>query len=224
MADIKLSGMGIVALNGSVGSLTYTRNKYGDYVKTKPGAPAGSPSLTAWQMNITNLTIIWQTVLTDTERQLWIDASSQRIDDLAMNHTIAGYNLFMSLNLNSILVGGSSFPTPPPYNFVDPIKVQSFVINMALNMFLVVHSQRGTPQTFAIYATKGLPPGRMSTNQTYAYLEPRSAGIPIWNITPAYVSHFGAIVSGLKYFVKCIPISLTSGQRGVPVFASFIAP
>ena len=212
MADILLSGIGVSALSGSVGNTTFTFNAFGAYAKARPGTPAGSSFLTAWNDTVKTVTEVWLSSMTDSDRLPWYQFELRHGDALAFHHKISGFYTFMSCNLNLALVGGAGIIVPPDY--LLPGVFDSLEQSGAYN--IILHSSVVTQ--VAIYATKALSPGRMSNNQIYAYLQHEviAPGANPIDTTTTWNSRFGgAAPSGMKIFFKVQPLDDKSGLRNV---------
>jgi len=216
MADVLLSGIGVSALSGSIGSTTFSFNAFGQYAKARPGTPAGSAYLTAWQALVSGVTGVWETVLTDSQRMEWYRFELTHPDELAFRHKITGFYTFMSCNLNIAIAGGIGITAPPIYNLppcFDSLK-QIAQIDME------IHSSVSTK--VAVYATKELPPGRMSVNQIYFFLQYVLVGpgvTPVSNM-PAWIARTAGAppTPGKKVFFKVQPLDDRTGLRNVPKY------
>lgn len=220
MADVQLSGIGIVDINGSVGQTTFARNYYGIYAKQRIGAPAGSTFLTDWNNEVGSLTAVWTFGMTDTDRQEWYKVSRYKQDAMAQRIRITGFDLFMSVNLNLFLIGGMQTNVPPIYTPAP--QISSFTITTASIVLLKITPDWANMTECAVFVSWGLSPGRMSNTQIYAYI-----GHAPYPFAPNVVyttvnNRVGNLIIGEKRFVKLIPINQTTGQRGQPQYASAI--
>ena len=107
MALVKFGG-GILEMRGSVGGNTFSRNRYGNYVRsrTKPVDPKSTRQLAA-RNNIQALTQSWNASLTEAQRAAWA-LYAENVNVLnALGETISlsGYNMF--IRSNAILLGAS---------------------------------------------------------------------------------------------------------------------
>lgn len=220
MATTKFSGIGVVDLNGSVGNMCFSRNFYGTYAKNKPPQPTGSAFLTAWQTEVASLTNVWEFGMDDMQRAEWYKYALLKQDAMADRNKITGFQLFMSVNLNLFLVLAPQVTAPPISQELPqsgPLAINTLTTTQ-VKLFL-----SDLPDCYgAIYATKPLPPGRMSNNQIYAYILFSFMSIGVIDFSASYITHFGLPVSGQKIFFKCIPISQASGKRGIPQYTSGI--
>jgi|WetSurMetagenome_2_1015567.scaffolds.fasta_scaffold15241_2 hypothetical protein len=222
MADAKFSGVGVVNLNGSIGNMTFARNFYGTYAKTRIGAPAGSTYLTTWNTEVGNLTAIWQNVLTESERAAWYTTYRVKSDSMADRIKITGFQNFMSVNLNLFLIGATGVTAPPadePLTEIAPFSITSFAGGV-----LSVTGTNPVNTECAIYISWAMPVGRMSFNQIYAYIghaNINTAPSAIYSNTNPRV---GVMTSGEKRFVKIVPINQNTGKKGTAYYDSIILP
>lgn len=220
MADVKFSGIGVVAMSGSVGNQTFSRNKYGMYSKNRIGAPAGSIHLSAWQSVVAALQNIWINIMTEHERQSWYIVSLPSEDSISDTHLISGYYLYMQLNLNAFIGFGINIITPP--ELPPSITCPPFQIATLNSTTVILTCAGGIASQFAIYVTGNLSPGRMSNTQIWTHLHGSSGGTGPFDISTAYILRIGAPVPGKKIFFKIVPISAVSFRRGYPFILSGI--
>lgn len=213
MADVLMSGIGVTALSGSIGNTTFSFNAFGQYAKAKPGTPAGSAYLTAWNALVSIIIQMWQTGMTDAQRLEWYKFELNHKDELAFRHRITGFYSFMSCNCNISIAGGVNITAPPPY--VLPRCFDSLNQVGSIDMEIV----SSVPTKVAIYATKLLPAGRMSVNQIYAYLTYAliNPGINPQGLAPLWTARFGGAPPppGQKVFYKVQPLDDRTGLRNV---------
>ncbi len=109
-----LFGSIVVAGSGSIGDVTYSRNRYGYYSKRKKPVPT---SYTPYAQIIIDqritLSRYWKT-LTETQRYLWkVHAELlPRSYDFGQLRTMPAYNMFMSVNFNRWFCGQPITDTP----------------------------------------------------------------------------------------------------------------
>lgn len=220
MADIQLSGIGIVAINGSLGTTTFSRNAYGTYVKTRIGAPAGTVFLADWQTEVGNLTDGWENTLTNDQRKEWLKVRMTCRDTFGNKEVRTGFNLYMSINLNRFAVGQPSLMIPPVDRTIKQTTPPIFVTLNPSTFDITTSNSSGI--RCAIYATKGLPVGRMSNNQIYALVSRGILSSSTFHMITAYTARLGAPIPGTKIFLKIVPIFAASGLRGVAQYTDAI--
>lgn len=220
MADIQLSGIGVVAINGSLGTTTFARNYYGTYAKTRLGMPTPTAYTALWQAEVSSLSAVWQFGFTDADRLLWYSVSRIIRDAFGNVKTLTGYDLYMSVNLNLFLIGIAPVTVPPAESI--PLQIGTPQIVTADTTWIEISLDVPQNTYVAIFVSWGLPPGRMSSNQIYAWCSN-------WLFTGAdqviYTTlggRVGALTTGEKRWIKLVPINDATGTRGVPKFVSAI--
>lgn len=217
------SGIGIVSANGSTGATTFARNYYGNYAKAKLGAPAVvSPALAAWNGVFSFVHAAYE-ALTDIERNEWIKAAANnyyRVNQLAEKKRYTGFHLFMHLNLPLSLIG-SALLSSPPARVIYP-QMKTFNGNIFSPLALTCSFITSFPCQVILYASTQLNAGRMSTNQIYTFMQYTSSGTGGQDLITNYIARFGIPVIGKKIFVRCDPVDVVTGVRGVPWYISGI--
>lgn len=220
MAEVKFSGVGVVDMNGSVGNMTFARNFYGAYAKTRIGAPVATSWLIAWQTEVASLVNVWEFGLSETDRQLWYTVARQKKDSMADTNQITGFDLYMSVNLNLFLAASAPVIAPPAPSPL--IQCGQPVIVSCTPTVFNINVPGHFADTLLFYATKNLPPGRMSFNQIYGFSAPYNNTGGVTNFNAAWNFRFGLRITGHKIFVKFVPINSSTGERGIAQYASVI--
>jgi len=224
MASTLLSGIGVTALSGSIGDTTFTFNEYGAYAKAKAGAPASTAFLADWQAVVASITDLWENTMTDSDRLPWYRVKLLQKNPLAQRRTITGFKAFMRVNLNRAVIGAMAIIIPPAFNApLQPNGISPHILSTtSITIFIRVP---GLSQV-AIYATRPLPPGRMSHNQIWKFMSTGSllAGTTSVNITTEYLTRFPLtpLNIGNKIFLRVQALDDVCGQRSVSKFGSGI--
>lgn len=220
MAKPKFSGIGIVDLQGTTGNITFAKNEFGTYSKPKPGAPAGSSYLDNWRVFQSLLATAWAD-LTDAERTEWDSYKIKRKNSFGETNSITGRSAFFSVNSNRIPIGAGYTSSPPAYKPLSQLSTFEVDFSTPGQLNITVGPFDASLIRVAILASFPLPPTRMSNNQVYAhfFVAPSAA---LYNQFSAYVMRYGTPSIGEKIWFKAIPISIFTGARGVPFFASCI--
>jgi hypothetical protein len=203
-------------LNGSV----FSKNRYGSYVRTKV-SPV-NPQTTAQQavrQRLGNNSSAWRG-LTDAQRLSWINAAPNFpfTDIFGNSQTLSGQALYVKLNNNIIMAGGSAMTTAPTPIGISSMVVTGLVSDVSSTTVTLTISVATVPVGFAlaVFATPQITAGRNYVTNRYRYLGNFTATANDVTLYTAYVAKFGAIVAGMKVFVKAFLISTTTGQAGVP--------
>lgn len=225
MTKVKFSGVGIVAMDGSLGDRTITRNFYGYYAKEKGSGPAvTSPALASWRGVFSFVHAAYE-ALTDIERNEWISAArnpqSWGIDNLTVPRQRTGFHLFMHVNLSLVQFGGGI--TPVPLMPAAPSRLSNFIVtdSSAANLTIQVDTAF-PPDVRLLYAcTPQLNAGRMSYNQIYTFFQNDFGNFSPHQVAVSlvYPARFGVLTPGRKVFFQVVSIS-ASGVRSMPLHCS----
>jgi len=210
-------------LNGSV----FSKNRYGGYVRTK--VTPVNPQTTAQQNARNRLSAnsqAWRG-LTEDQRQAWIAAAANfPFTDIFGNAKIlSGQALYVKLNTNASLVGGTPISDPPLPQALSAIES------------LTVTAADGTPavsiaysiptatlnEKLAIFVTPMITPGRNFVKNEFRFLTSIAAtATSPFNALSDYTALFGAPVADQKLFVRALIINSITGQAGTPLQAQTI--
>lgn len=115
MALILLGGL-VAEARGSVGGITYARNRSGSYARnrTKPVDPNSPPQQIA-KANMSSNVASWQNDLTVAQRKVWDDAAAltPRTNRLGQTIHLTGQNWFIRANQLLLLTGQTAITVPP---------------------------------------------------------------------------------------------------------------
>jgi hypothetical protein len=128
MAKIEF-GNGVLNISGTVDGNTFSRNKYGAYLKRKaiPIQPSSTYQLIirSYMREITNC---WAEILTEDEKKKWNKATVNKKDSLGKSIKISGVPLFVMCN-SMRKISGLEILKNCPVNFNVPEVPASVVIN-----------------------------------------------------------------------------------------------
>jgi hypothetical protein len=222
MAEVKYSGVGVVDMNGSIGNVTYSRNFYGAYAKTKKGAPASTIWLVDQQDIIAYVAPFWQ-LLTDDERRQWYNVSIMHSDSMAQKNTITGFLFFMSTYVNRYASGlFTIYPTPDSLAPFTPYVINNFIAFVSAgDIWVQADPVIGAANLATLFCSKPLPAGRMSYKQIYYRVILFPADGSTNAVTTNISSRVGLPSPGQKMFFKAVPNS-PSGILGTPLYFSLI--
>jgi hypothetical protein len=158
--------------------------------------------------------------LTAAQQLSWINAAANFpfTDIFGNSQTLSGQTLYVKLNNNILMAGGSAMATAPVPIGIASMVVLSLVSDVSSTTVTLTISTATVPAGFvlAVFATPQITSGRHYVTNRYRYLGNFTATAGDVTLYTAYVAKFGAITAGMKIFVKAFLISTTTGQAGVP--------
>lgn len=168
MANFQPSSI-VSEIRGSVGSLTYSRNRSGAIVKQKLVQPASNTALQqAVREAMADGVAAWQAA-TQAEQNSWAQYASQNVVGKNISRKIkrAGYNEFMSRWLNRLALesSGTGF-YPEPKVRIFPVITSVVQATSSIEMFYDCLVNPSTVQ-IAVYATPPISPGINHINQSF---------------------------------------------------------
>lgn len=147
-------------LSGSMGGLTYARNRGGLYVKMKasPTNP-NSARQQAVRGILSTASGLWQ-ALTDAQRNAWdvYAASKPRMDPLGQSYDLTGHQMYVALTA-VVLDQGLTEQTDPPAG-ADPVVLLSMTATFTSDTAIsVVYTATPLGAAAALYVWQGPPQG-----------------------------------------------------------------
>lgn len=229
IAQMALIKWGALAVDGrgKVGGQVLSKNRAGNYIrnKTTPVNPQTIAQVGA-RNRLTTQSQAWRG-LTQAQRDAW-DAS---VEDFKKTNIFGdqvrptGFNLYINLNATLDLADTAAIADPPaPEAIVGLLTLALSVVN---GVAAVTITYTGTPvpanTAYLMYMTPGVSAGRSFVKSEYRFIGfIDAAGASPEDALAAYQAVFGSVPPvGMKVFVKLIPMSKTSGQRGVALSAFF---
>lgn len=206
-------------LNGSV----LSKNRAGNYIrnKTTPVNPQ-TASQQANRQNLGSMSSAWSG-LTESQRASWRSAvaSFPYTDIFGDRKELDGKSLFVKLNMNLINAGAATITNAPASEAIPQLSISSFTASVTDGLELDV-SPPAIPVGFKllVYATPKVSGGVYFVKNQYRLLGTFTVAAGVADINNAYGNKFGIPVSadiGKAINVKCVLVSTTTGQMGVPV-------
>lgn len=226
-----LSGVGFGQASGSVAGTTYSRNRYGSYMRNRamPVNPA-SVRQQVVRSRFGNLSQAWRG-LTAAQRLEWNTQAPfiTLTDSLGQQYSPSGQQFYIGINQTRLQCSLASTAAPPAQQTQAVITSASTVATGATGVSTVTFAPAIAASSF--YILRATPP--MSAGKTYV---PRSAFKDLailtnadtspYTATTAYANVYGAIGTGdvgKKVFYQLVPVS-SNGFRGVPFeFSTIVA-
>ena len=218
----------VIGGRGKIGGHVASANKAGAYLRTKTSPVNPSSGFQAGVRNrLTTISQSWRG-LTQAQRNAWNGAVSQfqKTDIFGDLKNPSGFSLFVRLNTNVILLGGTLLTTPPHATALDQVSGCALTYTSgtpALSVASTVVS--GTDHGYKVFATPPLQQGiQFAKNQLRLIGSGTSAVSGTFDILSLYTARFGAVGAvGSKIFVKIVPVGHGSGVEGTGVICSAIA-
>jgi hypothetical protein len=205
-------------LNGSVAS----KNRYGAYLRNKV-TPVNRK--TTLQQNVraslSSISKAWRT-LTEAQRQSFnsLAAEVNKTNIFGDKVTLSGAALFMRLNRNIAVVGGTAISTAPAIPTLPSMNFLVLTAKVAAGLISLAGQFDGpdTGMTFVIRATPQVSAGINFVKSEFRQLTTSEVGdgFPIV-LTNDYASRFGAPILGKKIFVELFAVHSTTGFASQPV-------
>lgn len=211
-------------LNGSV----FARNRGGLYLRTKvtPLNPQ-TTAQTAARNRLTSFSQGWRS-LTQTQRDAWNAAVSNfaTTDVFGDLREPTGLQLYIRLNSNIDVAGGSAISTPPNPVGSDALTSLSLSADATLGTYDITFAPSPVPadHTLVVESTPGLSAGINNATAEFRLIGTQAAttASPVDMFTEQ-TAKFGALSVGLKYFIRVKLIRLTTGEVSQALVADSIA-
>ncbi len=207
---------------GKIGGHVASKNRGGAYLRTKvtPVNPQTSYQSVA-RGRITTYSQGWR-ALTDTQRNAWNGAVAnfQKTDIFGDLKNPSGLNLYVRLNSNIVMGGGTAILVPPlPGTVTAPLAV-TLTGAAGTPALSIAWTGGAIPASTAWIArmTPQVSPGKSFVKSLFRNL----ATLPAADTTPTsvlteYNARFGTLVAGQKVFVEILAVNLLTGIVSTPL-------
>lgn len=192
-----------VPQSGSLAGQTSSRNRYGQYRRTRatPVNPQ-SEAQTNVRTRLSENSAAWR-ALTDEQRAGWTGLGAQmvRTDSLGQTYTLTGFQAYLSVNGNNLAAGNAVVSAAPGLATPDPIS--TVTITLSEDAFSVAYTATplGTGERLFLYASPQRSQGRgFEGDLRLLHVSAAAASSPA-NIEAAYTAKFGPPVLGNKVFI-----------------------
>lgn len=219
---------GAIVVDGrnKVGGHVFSKNRAGAYMRTKVTPVNPQTSFQSEARNrLTEFSQQWRT-LTEDQRAAWNAAVSnwQRTDIFGDLKSPTGLNLFVRLNTELDIVGGSALTTPPLPGEVPAITELSLTTN-AGGLVSIGYGPSPVPAdtSWKVFGTPPVSPGKNFVKSEYRlFATVGAAGTTPLVADTQYAARFGAPVEGQKIFIGLQPVNELTGQVGQMITVSAI--
>ena len=216
-------GMMVTDGRGKLGGHVLTKNRQGAAVRTKSSpVQRRSNSQQLMKSRFTYLSQLWRN-LTQTQNAAWNAAAPDYIQTNIFGDQYAptGKNLFMLLNQNILLGGGTVIydPVLP----VGPAALTTFTIatNSTIAQSLTFGpSPVPADNALIIEATRPLSSGKFTAGTAFRKIAVIAAAATTpFNAFASYVAVFGTPITDKQIFYRATPVNITTGIKGIPLQA-----
>jgi hypothetical protein len=187
-----------VPQSGSAAGLTSSRNRYGQYRRTRaiPVNPSSFAQQTA-RTRLSNNAAAWRTI-SDAQRSGWTTLGSQiqRTDSLGQSYTLNGFGAYCSVNNNLLAAGESTVDSAP--GLISPTGLISATLTLTAVAFSVAYvtTPLGAGEKLFVYGSPQRAAGRQYESDYRLIFVSSAAAISPANILSSYTARFGVPVVG----------------------------
>jgi hypothetical protein len=192
-----------VPSSGSYQGLTHSRNRFGQYVRSRatPVNP-GSSYQAAVRARQSTSAASWRG-LTALQRTGWTDLGAQifRADSLGQYYNLTGFQAFCSVNNNLAKVGDARVAEAPA--LLEPTSIDSVTPTVTAATFSVAFTvtPAGAAERVLAYASQMRSPGRAYEGDLRFIAAGAAATVSPLDIFSAWSVRFGTPVLGTRIFV-----------------------
>lgn len=191
-----------VPMSGSREAQTFSRNRYGQYVRTRaiPVNPSSSFQVTQ-RARFAQLTADYRD-LTDLQRAGWaaLGASMFRTDALGQTYSLTGLQAYISVNGNNLDAGNSVVSDAP--SLATPAALTTITLTFSTSAMTVAYTATplGAGERLFVYCSPQRSEGRnFEGDLRLVHVSAAAAASPA-DIESAYVARFGTPVIGNRIF------------------------
>lgn len=206
--------------SGSYQGVTSSRNRYGQYVRTRatPVNP-NSGSQGTVRNRLADNAAAWRD-LTGDQRAGWESLGGQivRTDSLGQSYTLNGFGAFVSVNNNQLAAGNAVLSDAPA--IVTPVGLLTATITLTAIAFSIAYTATplGAGVRLFVYASPQRSAGRSyESDLRLVHVSAAAAASPA-NVLAAYSARFGAPVAGNRIFLALM--TYEGGFRSGPMSLS----
>jgi hypothetical protein len=208
--------------SGSYQGLTSSRNRYGQYVRTRatPVNPNTSNQGTV-RSRLASNAAAWRG-LTDAQRAGWESLGSQmtRTDALGQSYALNGFGAFVSVNNNLLAAGEATVAAAPALVTPDGLETSTITSTGGTLAIAYTATPLSTGVKLLVYASPQRTAGRNYESDLRLIFTSAAAAASPANVLASYTARFGAPVVGNRIFFA---LHLTvGGFRSGPMNTSHV--
>ena len=229
MAKVKFSAL-VSEMRNKLNGSVFARNRGGAYLRTKvtPNNPKTTAQVQARNL-LAQFSQSWRS-LTQAERDSFSAAVGQwtRTDIFGDVVNPTGATLYIRLNINISLAGGSAITTAPQPIGADALSSITIVADVSSNAVDVTFAPGTVPTLHTLYIelTPQVSAGVNNVNSQFRFIKT----VPTTGTTPAslfteYTAKFGGLVAGSKIAARAKFIRFDTGEVSQSLTAfTIVAP
>lgn len=226
MAKVKFSAL-VSEMRNKLNGSVFSRNRGGNYLRNKvtPLNPQTSAQVQARSL-LTSFSQAWRS-LTEDQRSAWRAAVSNwaRTDVFGDVVNPSGNTLYIRLNINVSLAGGTALTLPPSPVGADALTALSLTADVSSTAMPITFAPTPVPadHTLVIESTPAMSPGISNANSQFRVIGTvDAAGTSPFAAWSAQVAKFGVPVAGQKIFIRAKLINMLTGEVSQTLTASTI--
>lgn len=226
MAKVKFSAL-VSEMRNKLNGSVFSRNRGGNYLRNKvtPLNPKTSSQVAA-RSRLTQFSQAWRG-LTEDQRNAWLAAVPNwaRTDIFGDIVNPSGNTLYIRLNINIALAGGTAIAVPPSPVGASALTDLSVTVDVSSTTMEVVFAPSPVPanHTLVIESTPAMSPGINNANSQFRVISTvAAAGTTPEDVWAAQVAKFGAPIAGQKVFIRAKLINKVTGEVSQSLTASAI--
>jgi hypothetical protein len=226
MAKVKFSAL-ISEMRNKLNGSVFSRNRGGAYLRNKvtPLNPQTAAQVEARSL-LAQFSQGWRS-LTQVQRDAWSAAVSNWTTTDVFGDSVkpTGATLYIRLNINISIAGGTPINTPPAPLGVVALESLSLEAAVTGDLFEIGFTAAPVPAGHAmvVESTACLSPGISNANSQFRFISLLSAtSASPADAYPEQAAKFGDLVAGQKVFVRAKMIRLATGETSQKLVASKI--
>jgi len=212
MASVKLSGIGVTDIRGKLGGNVFSKGRSGNTLRNKvvPINPQTSSQI-AQRAKLSLLASAWRN-LTSAQQLQWnaVAASGMypKVNIFGDKIQPSGFQLFVNLNLNILIAGGTQIVVPPRQLSLTNITFDSF---NADGLEIAYTGTLGANEVLVIFSTAPMSAGRTRVPKSNLRITTTSTVVSPFSFSTEYDTLFGGVIVTAKIFAKVVLVDKTTG-------------
>ncbi len=192
-----------VPQSGSLQSLTHSRNRFGQYVRSRatPVNPNSVPQSLV-RARLSGNASAWRAI-TDAQRVGWESLGSliSRTDSLGQTYNLNGFGAYVLVNNNLMAAGDATVSDAPTFAVPDALVVGAVTASVSALTVAFTPTPLATGRKVFVYASPQRSAGRTFEADLRLVFVGAAASVSPANIFAAYSARFGVPVVGNRIFL-----------------------